>query len=91
MGVKAFSHNNQVYGLTKGQASPTSELGFVMKIQTHGVVLQPLNPLAIAIIEDCSFVTRSFSGDREHLQRMMVEAQQDVLGRGTLVDQYTAS
>ena len=74
IGVKAFVHNNQVYGLTKGQASPTSELGFVTKIQTHGVVLQPLNPLAMAIIEDCSFVARSFSGNPEHLQQMMVEA-----------------
>jgi len=74
VGVKAFVHNNQVYGLTKGQASPTSEVGFVTKVQTHGVVLQPLNPLAIAIVEDCSFVARSFSGDREHLGEMMLEA-----------------
>jgi len=74
IGVKAFVHNNQIYGLTKGQASPTSDLGLVTKIQTHGVVLQPLNPLATAIIEDCSFVARSFSGDPEHLQQMMVEA-----------------
>jgi 2-oxoglutarate ferredoxin oxidoreductase subunit beta len=74
VGVKAFVHNNMVYGLTKGQASPTSQLGFVTKLQTHGVVSPPFNPLAIAIVEDCSFVARSFAGDREHLQAMMVEA-----------------
>ncbi len=74
IGVKAFVHDNQVYGLTKGQASPTSDPGFVTKIQTHGVIALPLNPLALAIVEDCSFVARSFSGDREHLQRMMVAA-----------------
>lgn len=74
IGVKAFVHNNQIYGLTKGQASPTSEPGLVTKIQTHGVILQPLNPLAVAIVEDCSFVARSFSGNPEHLQEMMVEA-----------------
>ncbi len=72
--VKAFVHNNQVYGLTKGQASPTSDLGFTTPIQTHGVISLPMNPLALAVVEDCSFVARSFSGDREHLVAMMVEA-----------------
>ena len=74
IGVKAFVHNNQVYGLTKGQASPTSDLGFVTKIQTHGVTALPMNPLALAIVEDCPFVARSFSGDAEHLHTMMVAA-----------------
>ncbi len=74
IGVKAFVHNNQVYGLTKGQASPTSEIGFVTKIQTHGVVLAPVNPLALAICEDCSFVARSTVAMPDHLEAMMVEA-----------------
>jgi len=74
--VKAFVHNNQVYGLTKGQASPTSDLGFVTKVQPHGVLSPPFNPLAIAVIEDCSFVARSFAGDPKHLQEMMVAALQ---------------
>ncbi len=74
IGVKVFVHNNQVYGLTKGQASPTSDPGFTTKIQTHGVVALPLNPLALAIVEGASFVARSFSGDREHLKRMMLAA-----------------
>ncbi len=74
VGVKAFVHNNQVYGLTKGQASPTSEVGFVTKLQTEGVIIPPFNPLAIAIVEDCSFVARSFAGDPKHLQEMMAAA-----------------
>ena len=74
VGIKAFVHNNQVYGLTKGQASPTSDPGFVTKVQPHGVTALPLKPLALAIIEDASFVARSFSGNPEHLQAMMVAA-----------------
>lgn len=74
IGVKVFVHNNQVYGLTKGQASPTSDLGFTTKIQTHGVTAVPMNPLALAIVEDCSLVARSFSGHGEHLRAMMAEA-----------------
>jgi 2-oxoglutarate ferredoxin oxidoreductase subunit beta len=74
IGIKAFVHNNQVYGLTKGQASPTSDVGFVTKIQTQGVIAQPMNPLALAIAFEASFVARSFSGDPQHLQAMMVAA-----------------
>jgi 2-oxoglutarate ferredoxin oxidoreductase subunit beta len=59
-------HNNQVYGLTKGQASPTSDPGFVTKTTPEGAWV-PLRPLALAIACDCSFVARSFSGDIEHL------------------------
>jgi 2-oxoglutarate ferredoxin oxidoreductase subunit beta len=76
IGVKAFVHDNQVYGLTKGQASPTSELGMVTKVQTHGVISLPLNPLALAIVEDGSFVARSFTGAPDHLREMMVAALQ---------------
>ncbi len=74
IGVKVFVHNNQVYGLTKGQASPTSDIGFVTPIQTHGQKLQPVNPLAIAIIEECSFVARSSSVEPEHLKQIMLAA-----------------
>lgn len=74
IGVKCFVHNNQVYGLTKGQASPTSDPGFVTKIQTHGVISVPVNPLALAIAERCPFVARSSVAAPEHLKRMMVEA-----------------
>jgi len=76
IGVKAFVHNNQVYGLTKGQASPTSALGFKTKLQVDGAHSPAFNPLALAIIEECSFVARSFAGDPQHLQEMMVAALQ---------------
>jgi len=59
-------HNNQVYGLTKGQASPTSDLGFVTKTTPLGAG-QPLNPLALALASDISFLARGFSGDIDHL------------------------
>jgi 2-oxoglutarate ferredoxin oxidoreductase subunit beta len=74
IGLKAFVHNNQVYGLTKGQASPTSDEGFVTKIQTEGVMSLPLNPLALAITEGASWVGRSFTGLADHLREMMVLA-----------------
>ncbi|MBN1437727.1 MAG: 2-oxoacid:ferredoxin oxidoreductase subunit beta [Sedimentisphaerales bacterium] len=74
IGVKVFVHDNQVYGLTKGQASPTSDLGMVTKIQKHGVMSLPFNPLAIAILEECSLVARSFVGERDHLRATMVAA-----------------
>ncbi len=74
IGVKAFVHNNQVYGLTTGQASPTADVGFKTKVQTHGVINKPLNPLALAIVEDVAFVARSFTGLPDHLHGVMVEA-----------------
>lgn len=51
-------HNNMVYGLTKGQASPTTPLGTVTPAQVHGVAAAPLNPLALAISLDAAFVAR---------------------------------
>ena len=67
-------HNNMVYGLTKGQASPTSQLGFKTPIQTHGVFLEPFNPVALAIVLDASFVARTFIGDRDHTREVMRKA-----------------
>ena len=63
-------HNNQVYGLTKGQASPTSDLGFVTKTTPLGAT-QPLNPLAVALASDVSFLARGFAGDIEHLSGLL--------------------
>jgi 2-oxoglutarate ferredoxin oxidoreductase subunit beta len=63
-------HNNQVYGLTKGQASPTSDLGFVTKTTPLGAS-QPLNPLAVALASDVSFLARGFAGDIEHLSGLL--------------------
>jgi 2-oxoglutarate ferredoxin oxidoreductase subunit beta len=56
-------HNNMVYGLTKGQASPTSQIGFQTPVQVKGVFLEPLNPLALAISLGASFVARAFAGN----------------------------
>ena len=61
--ITLLVHNNAVYGLTKGQASPTSPMGMKTKVQTGGVALLPFNPLAVAIALGCGFVARSFSGD----------------------------
>jgi 2-oxoglutarate ferredoxin oxidoreductase subunit beta len=63
-------HNNQVYGLTKGQASPTSDLGFVTKTTPYGAV-SPVNPMALAIVSGASFVARGFAGDIDHLADIM--------------------
>ncbi|WP_034328847.1 2-oxoacid:ferredoxin oxidoreductase subunit beta [Alkaliphilus transvaalensis] len=65
--VAHFVHDNQIYGLTKGQASPTTFPGHVTSVQTEGVINQTLNPIAFAIVSGATFVARTFSGDREHL------------------------
>ena len=67
-------HNNMVYGLTKGQASPTSRLGFKTSIQVHGVVSEPFNPLAVAIALDASFVARAFMQDSEQTKKVLKKA-----------------
>lgn len=72
--IKLFVHDNQIYGLTKGQASPTSMEGMKTKNQPFGVFSEQLNPLALAIALDCSFVARGFSGDMTHLTELMEAA-----------------
>ena len=67
-------HNNMVYGLTKGQASPTSQKGFVTPVQVGGVFLEPFNPLAVAIALDASFVARAFAGDIERTTDILKKA-----------------
>lgn len=62
-------HDNQVYALTKGQASPTSDAGYVTKTTPYGAAL-PVYPVALAIAAGASFVARSFAGDIEHLSTM---------------------
>jgi 2-oxoglutarate ferredoxin oxidoreductase subunit beta len=72
--VKLFVHDNQIYGLTKGQASPTSMEGMVTKNQPFGVLSAELNPMALAVALDCSFAARGFAGDTEHLKGLIKEA-----------------
>ncbi len=72
--ITLLVHNNQVYGLTKGQASPTSALGMVTKIQKHGVTSSPFNPIATALGTGACFVARGFSGDTEQLVKLIKAA-----------------
>lgn len=74
IGVTLLVHDNQVYGLTKGQASPTSQRGFVTKTQPQGVLSEPFNPIAVAVAMKASFVARSFSGFEEHVTDMVRQA-----------------
>jgi len=65
-----LAHNNQVYGLTKGQASPTSDTGFITRTTPLGAS-QSLNPLALALASEVSFLARGFAGDVEHLSGLL--------------------
>ena len=67
-------HNNQVYGLTKGQSSPTSGLGVVTKTTPLGTISPPLNPILLGVASDCSFVARGFAGEIEHLIGLIKDA-----------------
>jgi len=68
--VTYLVHDNQVYALTKGQASPTSEAGYVAKTTPEGAP-SPVNPLLLAIAAGAGFVARSFAGDPAHLAEMI--------------------
>ncbi len=72
--ITHFVHDNQIYGLTKGQASPTTDLGHVTDVQVAGNVNPPLSPVLLAIALGAGFVARAFSGDKEHLTSIMLEA-----------------
>lgn len=74
--ITVIVHDNQVYGLTKGQASPTSETGFVSKTQPLGTISEPFHPLALAVSQDASFVARGFTGDKEGLKSILKQAIQ---------------
>lgn len=66
--------DNRVYGMTKGQPSPTTELGWHGSLAAAGTNVRPFNPLAVAISAGASFVARGFSGDPNGLAQMVVEA-----------------
>ena len=65
-------HDNQVYGLTKGQASPTTEQGVKTRIQPRGVILAPFPPLETALALGCGFVARGYAAEREHLAELIL-------------------
>jgi len=66
-------HNNQVYGLTIGQKSPTADKGFKSKSTPQGTIETPINPLALAIALEGSFISRGFAGDMEHLTKLIID------------------
>lgn len=72
--VNILLFNNQIYGLTKGQYSPTSETDKVTKSTPLGSIDHPFNPLALALGADASFIARSMDRDPKHLQQMLMRS-----------------
>jgi 2-oxoglutarate/2-oxoacid ferredoxin oxidoreductase subunit beta len=84
--MKILLFNNRIYGLTKGQYSPTSEIGKVTKSTPMGSVDQPFNPVSLALGAEASFVARTVDSDRKHLTEVLSAA---AAHRGTaLVEIY---
>jgi 2-oxoglutarate ferredoxin oxidoreductase subunit beta len=72
--ITVLMHNNQLYGLTKGQASSTSEKGYVSSTTPHGSFETPLNPALLALSSQATFVAASFAGNAKHLTRIIEQA-----------------
>ena len=72
--LKILLFNNRIYGLTKGQYSPTSEKGKVTKTTPFGSVDYPFNPVSLAIGSDATFVARAMDRDAKHMQEMIRRA-----------------
>ena len=72
--ISHFVHDNQIYGLTKGQASPTTAIGQVTGVQVDGNINMPLNPVFMALAAGAGFVARGFTGDTEQLIDLMEQA-----------------
>jgi 2-oxoglutarate ferredoxin oxidoreductase subunit beta len=80
--VTIIVHDNMVYGLTKGQASPTSQRCMKTPLQVSGVMLEPFNPLAVAMALDAPFVARAYAGNIPQMISIIKEA---ILFRGFAV------
>ena len=72
--ITVIVHNNRIYALTKGQASPTTPRGERTRLQFRGVELSPVNMLATAIVHGCTFVARGFAGEIDHLSSLFASA-----------------
>ncbi|MDQ1700997.1 MAG: 2-oxoglutarate/2-oxoacid ferredoxin oxidoreductase subunit beta [Frankiaceae bacterium] len=72
--LKILLFNNQIYGLTKGQYSPTSEMGKITKSTPYGSLDHPFNPLSLAIGAEATFVARTLDSDRKHLTEVLRQA-----------------
>ena len=76
LNVNFLVFNNQIYGLTKGQYSPTSEVNKITKSSPQGSIDHPFNPAALALGADASFVGRTMDRDPKHMQTMIARAEQ---------------
>jgi len=74
LNITYIVQNNQTYGLTLGQTSPTSEKGMVGPSTPKGVIEEPVNPIRLALSSECTFVARGFSGDVPHLTKLIEAA-----------------
>ncbi|MFN2268150.1 MAG: 2-oxoacid:ferredoxin oxidoreductase subunit beta [Desulfonatronovibrio sp.] len=74
MNITLLAHDNQIYGLTKGQSSPTTATGHTTKAQPGGNPSRPFNPVAVAVCMKANFVARGFSGVIDHLSELIVQA-----------------
>ncbi len=72
--LQIILHNNEIYGLTKGQYSPTSELGKRTKSSPYGTIDQPLKPLSVAIGAEATFVARVLDSDAQQMQHVLKRA-----------------
>src|ERR671916_1920082 len=72
--LKILLFNNRIYGLTKGQYSPTSELGKITKSTPVGSADSPFNPISLALGAEATFVARTIDSDRKHLQSVLRSA-----------------
>ncbi len=72
--LKILLFNNRIYGLTKGQYSPTSEVGKITKSSPFGTVERPLEPIAVALAAEATFVARSVDVQAQHLQAVVKRA-----------------
>ncbi len=74
--VNVLLFNNEIYGLTKGQYSPTSQVGMTTKSSPLGTVDHPFNPVALALGADATFIARSVDRDPKHLREVLAAAHQ---------------
>jgi 2-oxoglutarate ferredoxin oxidoreductase subunit beta len=74
--VNLLVFNNQIYGLTKGQYSPTSEPNKVTKTSPYGSIDHPFNPLALAMGADATFIARTMDRDPKHMQQILTRSYQ---------------
>ncbi len=72
--ITVLVHDNMIYGLTKGQASPTSRMGMTTPVQVNGVMLEPFNPLAVSLALNAPFVARASAGDGAQTKEIIKQA-----------------